>query len=134
MGTGTGGSRRKSSNAGRVSVPRKRTSGGDGGGGTGSGDGNSSNGTTQSRAECRTFGLVHSTNNALKAAVGMDIWGEFDDPKVRVHSDKLGHLGDAPAQEARFFIEEREKRGGGRLSGRVLKKTDHEARVRLCIK
>lgn len=141
MGTGGGGSRRKSNNAGHVSVPRKRTVVGDGiasasasGGAGNGGGGNSGNGTAKPGIICRKFGLVHSTGSAQKVEVGMDVWGEFQDPKVRVYSDKFGLLGDAPAQEAKFFIEERERRGGGRLSGNILKKTNHEARVKLCIK
>src|SRR5258706_1903901 len=65
------------------------------------------------RSQCRRFGLVHATAAAQNTRVGMYIWGDFNDPKVRIRS-RAGELGDAPSQEARFFINERERLSGGR--------------------
>jgi len=86
-----------------------------------------------SRSVCRIFGLVHRTVRAKQAAVGMPLWGEFDADTVRIHSNQVGELGDAPSQEARFFISERNERGSGALTGAVIKTTAHDVGVKLCI-
>jgi hypothetical protein len=96
----------------------------------GSSNGGSSKRTAQS--QCRRFGLVRATKTAQSARAGMHIWGDFNDPRVTIRS-VAGHLGDAPTQEARFFINERERGSGGTLTGVVLKSTQREVRVRLCI-
>lgn len=82
--------------------------------------------------QCRTFGLVRTGEAARDAAAGMSIWGVFKDPNVAVRS-KAGELGNATSQAARYFIEERDRRGGGTLKGFVLKSTAREVRVRLCL-
>ncbi len=46
----------------------------------------------------------------------------------------IGTLGEAPAQMAQSIIAELNRRGGGSLSGTVMKKTDSDVRVKLCIK
>jgi hypothetical protein len=87
---------------------------------------------TRAQDQCRTFGLVRPGNATGVAAAGMAIWGIFKDPKVTVRS-QAGDLGDAPSQVARFFIEERDRRGGASLKGFVLKSTPRDVRVRLCL-
>lgn len=89
-------------------------------------------GAVRAQDQCRTFGLVHTGETAHEAAAGMAIWGVFKDPNVTVRS-QAGELGDAPAQAARYFIEERDRRGGATLKGFVLKSTPREVRVRLCL-
>ena len=83
--------------------------------------------------QCRTFGLVRTEESARQAAAGMSIWGVFKDPRVTVRSQS-GDLGDAPAQAAQYFIEERDRQGGGSLKGHVLKSTPREVRVKLCLR
>ena len=82
--------------------------------------------------QCQRFGLVRLTDAAPHAAVGMDISGIFNGARVTVRS-QVGDLGDAPSQAARYFMEQRDIKGGGRLTGKVLKRTPHEVRVRLCL-
>jgi|GEM_PF-4798203 len=82
--------------------------------------------------QCQRFGLVRLTDAARHAGAGMAISGIFNGARVTVRS-QIGDLGDAPSQAARYFIELRDLRGGGRLTGTVLKHTPHEVRVRLCL-
>jgi|ERR1041384_3771859 hypothetical protein len=84
------------------------------------------------RDQCKTFGLVRTSEAATRTAAGMSIWGVFKDPNVTVRSQS-GDLGDVPSQAAHYFIEERNRLGGGSLKGFVLKSTPHEVRVRLCL-
>jgi len=86
---------------------------------------------TRAQSQCRTFGLLNSGNHTA-AAAGTAIWGVFKDPKVTVRSQS-GDLGDAPSQVARFFIQERDRRGEASLKGFVLKSTPRDIRVRLCL-
>lgn len=83
--------------------------------------------------QCQRFGLVRVTDAASRAAAGMAISGIFNGARVTVRS-QFGELGDAPSQAARYFMEQRDLRGGGRLTGIVLKQTPHDVRVRLCLK
>lgn len=130
---GSGGRRKK--NRGIISIPRAKrvTTAREGALITATAQGHS--GTVRpmrSEDQCQTFGLVRLTNAARSVAAGMAISGVFDDPRVTVRS-QAGDLGDAPSQAARYFIEQREVRGGGTLKGFVLKSTPREVRVRLCL-
>jgi len=129
---GSGGRRKR--DRGIIQIPRsKRIKTGHDNAAMGpavAGNGNSSP-PTRAQSQCRTFGLLHSGNHTA-AAAGMAIWGVFKDPKVTVRSQS-GDLGDAPSQVARFFINERDRRGGASLRGFVLKSTPRDVRVRLCL-
>jgi hypothetical protein len=63
----------------------------------------------------------------------MPVSGEVAASNVIVHAG-IGTLGESPAQMAQSIIAELNRRGGGSLSGFVLKKTDSDVRVKLCIK
>lgn len=127
------GKRPKGRDGGRIGVPTRRGTGGGGGGGSGgNGGGGGGNGPTAG-AWCRTFGLMRPTANARKAGAGMPVSGEVAGLNVIVDAG-IGKLGEAPAQMAQSIIAELNKRGGGSLSGFVMKKTDSDVRVKLCIK
>ena len=130
---GSGGRRKR--DRGIIQIPRSKRiiTARDGATVTAAVDGNGrSSRVTRAQDQCRTFGLVHTGEAARGAAAGMAIWGVFKDPKVTVRS-RAAELGDAPSQAARYFIEERDRRGGGSLKGFVLKSTAREVRVRLCL-
>jgi hypothetical protein len=129
---GSGGRRKR--DRGIIQIPRSKRiiTGRDNAAMTTAGAGNGhSSPPPRAQDQCRTFGLINSGNHA-GAAAGMAIWGVFKDPKVTVRSQS-GDLGDAPSQVARFFIEERDRRGGASLRGFVLKSTPRDVRVRLCL-
>ena len=96
------------------------------------GNGNGSR-VSAAQEQCQRFGLVRLTDAARHVAAGMAISGIFNGARITVRS-QIGELGDATSQAARYFIEQRDLRGGGRLTGIVLKHTPHEVRVRLCLK
>lgn len=119
--------RPKVRDGGRIGIPTKRGAGGGGGGGGGGGNG------PPSGTWCRTFGLVRPTANARKVGAGMPVSGEVAGSSIIVHA-AIGMLGEAPAQMAQSIITELHRRGDGSLSGFVVKKTDADVRVKLCIK
>lgn len=126
------GKRPKGRGGGRIGIPTTRGTGGGGGGGGNGGGGDGGNGPT-ARAWCRTFGLMRPTANVRKAGAGMPVSGEVAGSNVMVHA-VIGMLGEAPAQMAQSIIAELNRRGGGSLGGFVVKKTDSDVRVKLCIK
>lgn len=117
---------------GRIGVPTKR--GANGGGSNGGVGGSGSGGNAPLSDDwCKTFGLVRPTSNARKAGAGMPVSGRIAGSNVIVDA-AIGTLGEATTQVAQAIIAELNRRGSGRLSGIVKKKTDSDVRVRLCIK
>ena len=131
-----GSNRRPKRQGGTVQLPRRRLVSEDGNGArkqTTVASGASGLVQMPRNSECRTFGLVRRKVAIERLSTGMPLWGEFDDPIITVHSNDVGLLGSVPSQEAQFFIKERDQRGSGTLSGKVIKATANDIRVRLCI-
>lgn len=129
---GSGGRRKK--DRGIVSIPRAKriVTAREGAMLTAAPQNGGSSQRTRAKEQCQRFALVHVTNAARDAGAGMAISGIFEGPKVKIRS-QVGELGDAPSQAARFFIEQRDLKGGGVLKGHILKHTPSEIRVKLCL-
>jgi hypothetical protein len=109
-----GSNRRPKRQGGTVQIPRRRLVSGDDNGArkrTEVASGATASMSMPHHSECRTFGLVRRRVAIERLSTGMQLWGEFNDPAITVHSNDVGLLGNVPSQEAQFFINERDERG-----------------------